>query len=72
MADYNTIIDAIDTAITNWVGEPAQISEAGRSVTYRSLSDLVAARRMYAKLANTARNGRGFTISRIKSSGARG
>lgn len=67
MADYQAIIDAIDAAITSWAGTPQTIAAAdGRSVTYRSLGELIAARRYYAKLAVAARVGRGFTITNLK------
>ena len=66
MADYAAIIDAIDTAITNWTDQPVNISIAGRSITYRSLKELLDARRYYVQLATTSRVGRGFTITNLK------
>ena len=71
MADYAAIIDAIDAAILNWVGEPVMLTEAGRSVTYRSLRDLLAARDKYVSLAQAAKNKRAFTITQLKAPGAR-
>lgn len=67
MADYQAIIDAIDAAIAGWTGSPQSISAAdGRSITYRSLAELVEARKYYVKLSITARVGRGFTITNLK------
>jgi hypothetical protein len=67
MADYQAIIDAIDVAIANWTGSPQSITAAdGRSITYRSLAELVDARKYYAQLAITSRTGRGFTITNLK------
>lgn len=66
MADYQAIIDAIDAAITNWVDKPVNISIAGRSITYRSLKELIDARNHYARLAVAKRTGRGFTITNLK------
>ncbi|NIP26664.1 MAG: hypothetical protein GWN94_19835 [Phycisphaerae bacterium] len=67
MADYQAIIDAIDSAITSWTGSPKSITaEDGRSVTYRSLADLLNARKHYVKLAIAKRTGRGFTITNLK------
>ena len=67
MADYQAIIDAIDAAIANWTGSAQSITAAdGRSVTYRSLGELIDARKHYAKLAVINRTGRGFTITNLK------
>ena len=66
MADYQAIIDVIDAAITNWVDKPVNISIAGRSITYRSLKELIDARNHYARLAVAKRTGRGFTITNLK------
>lgn len=72
MADYSGIITAIDAAILEWVGEPVTLSEAGRSVTYRSLDSLIEARKYYAGLqAQSSRSGRPFGIIPIKAPGAR-
>jgi len=71
MADYTTIIAAIDTAIENWAGTPMTLAESGRSVTYRSLRELLDARRYYASLSVSDRNSKGFTIHHLKAGGAR-
>ena len=71
MADYQAIIDAIDAAITSWVDKPVTLSIAGRSITYRSLNELLEARRHYAKLAIAGRTGRGFTMTNLKAGDAK-
>ena len=72
MADYATIISAIDTAIANWVGRPVSItSPVGGTITYRSLKELIEARIYYAKLAAKSNNKKSFTITHLKSGGAR-
>ena len=71
MADYAAIIEAIDTAITSWAAKPVQLSIEGRSITYRSLKELIEARIYYAKLAARSNNEKGFTITHLKSGGAR-
>ncbi len=71
MADYAAIIAAIDNAITAWAGKPLTLSESGRSVTYRSLNELLDARRYYAKLAIAAANKKPFKIGHFKAGGTR-
>jgi len=71
MADYAAIIDALDTAITSWAAKPVQLSIEGRSITYRSLNELIEARRYYAKLLAKPNNEKGFTITHLKSGGPR-
>ena len=66
MADYAAIVDAIDAAITSWADKPVSLSIAGRSITYRSLNELINARNHYARLAVAARTGRPFTITNLK------
>ena len=57
MADYSTILAAIDEAIKQWAGKPIMItSESGRSVKYRSLKELTDARKNYAILAAQSAN----------------
>lgn len=68
--DYATIIATIDAAINNWAGKPLSLSINGRAITYRSLTELIEARRYYAGVANVKRNQRGFTITRLKAGGA--
>jgi len=68
MGQYDLIIAALDTAIENWAGKPVSLSIGGRSITYRALSELIAARRYYAGLNAT---GRGFKITNLKAGGPR-
>lgn len=73
MAAYAAIIAKIDEAIENWAGEPVQISEGTMSLTYRSIDDLIKARKYYASLAAAAnRGGRGFSITKLRAGGTRG
>lgn len=68
---YTTIIAAIDTAIEAWVGEPVSISSGSRSYTYRSLADLIAARKHYAALLNGSGETRStFKVAHFKPGGA--
>ena len=71
MADYAAIIEAIDAAIAAWASKPVTLAESGRSVTYRSLNELLDARRYYAKLAISAANKKPFKISHFKAGGTR-
>lgn len=71
MADYATIIAAIDTAIENWCDKPISISTTGgRSKTYRSLTELVDARQAYASLLRTQSGGVGYQIHHVKAGGS--
>jgi len=54
MASAAEIIAAIDTAILNWAGKPVVLSESGRSVTYRSLKQLLDARTYYQNQQNAS------------------
>ena len=67
MADYQTIIDAIDTAIQTWASKPVSLSINGRSTTYRSLSDLIQAREYYQKLLADTTQTKLFTLRRFAS-----
>lgn len=71
MSDYTAIIDAIDEAILSWVGEPVQLQEQGKMVTYRSLTQLLDARRYYAKLQLQINNKKPFRITHLKAPGIR-
>lgn len=71
MADYQTIIDAIDAAILNWVGEPVTVMRNGRTITYRTLDELIRARNLYVRLAAGTTNNRGVKISYLKNGGPR-
>lgn len=72
MADNQAIIDAIDAAITSWTGSPQSITAGdGRSITYRSLGELIEARKYYVKLAITSTTGRGFTITNLRAGDAK-
>ena len=71
MADYRAILDAIDAAITAGVTGPGQIRSAdGRMITYRSLSELMEARRHYAGLLASQRGS--LSIRKIRSGSPRG
>jgi len=61
-----TIIDAIDAAIEAWAGQPISMSINGQVTTYRSLTDLLAARTYYANLLRTTAGGQAFQLHRIK------
>jgi len=71
MADYAAIITAIDAAILEWAGEPVSMQEGGRSVTYRSLTQLIDARKYYANLQQQVTNKKPFGIINLKAGGAR-
>lgn len=72
MASYAAIVEAIDAAILDWIGEPISIQTGQRQLTFRSLDELTRARRYYAQLAASASaGGRKFRISEIKANGAR-
>jgi hypothetical protein len=65
-----TIIAAIDAAIESWAGKPVSMSVNGRTVTYRSLSELMEARKYYASLDASAGDIRdSFKIAQFKSGG---
>lgn len=68
---YQTIIDAIDTQIAAGVTEPGSMSfPDGRSITYKSLTDLTQARRYYETLLAQVRNAvQPFRLTKIKSGG---
>jgi hypothetical protein len=51
VANYQTIIDDINTAIAAGVSSPGKLTTRdGRTIEYRDLADLVAARKEYASL----------------------
>jgi hypothetical protein len=66
---YATVIAAIDAAIESWAGTAVRISIAGRSIEYRSLGELIEARKYYASLNATST--RGFQITNLKAGGPR-
>lgn len=70
--DYQTIIDAIDTAILNWADKPVRVSDShGHDVTYRSLDELIRAREKYVALEIQQNNKRPFSIKKLKAGGIR-
>ena len=71
MADCAAIIAAIDEAILSWIGQPVSLSISGRTVTYRSLNELLEARKYYVKQQSASSNGRAFTITKLKAGGPR-
>ena len=67
---YATIIAAIDAAIENWCDKPISLTINNRTVTYRSLTELIKARQEYASLLRTQSGGVGFQIHHIEAGGA--
>jgi hypothetical protein len=63
--DPQTIIDAIDSAIAQWAGKPVSLSINGTATTYRSLVELVDARKYYVSLVNTPDTGKMFFLRRM-------
>jgi len=64
MADYQAIVDAIDAAILAGVAGPGELTTSdGRSIKYRSLADLIRARKEYVRLANTASGKKRRTVA---------
>lgn len=65
-----TIIAAIDTAIENWAGKPISLSVNGRAVTYRSLAELIEARKYYGTVDSATGDIRdGFKIANFRPGG---
>lgn len=64
-----TIIAAIDSAIENWAGRPASVTVSGKTIVYRTLADLVAARKVYASQLRTSGGAVGFQQHHIKAGG---
>ena len=62
---YQTIIDAIDAAVLTQtaVGE---LTAAGRVIKWRSLDELMRARKTYAALLASSRPAGGISLTRIK------
>ena len=69
-ASYQSIINAIDDAILSWAGSPVNITFKGRSTTYRSLTELTAARTYYSNLLQSEAKTDRFQLRRIKAGGA--
>jgi hypothetical protein len=67
---YATIIETIDTAINTWAGRPVSIAVEGRTITYRSLRELMDARKYYSQLA-AGQSRQGFRITALRSTSAR-
>lgn len=70
-ATYQAILDAIDAAILEGVSGPGELIASGRTVKYRSLGELTAARRQYAALAAKASGKTGFKLTGMKAPGGR-
>jgi len=65
-----SIITAIDAAIESWAGKPVSLSINGRQVQYRSLDELISARKYYASVAAGSGNIRdSFKIAHFRSGG---
>jgi len=64
--DYQTIIEAIDSAMATWAGDPVTIGRpGGRSVTYRTFNELIVARDYYSKLLQSSSTEKLFTLRRF-------
>jgi len=69
MADYASILAAIDAAIASGAAGPVEIrSLDGRYYKYNSLADLIAARRHFAALQQSRQ---GLKIGKFQSGSAR-
>ena len=64
-----TIIAALDAAVLAWAGKPITTTVHGKSVTYRSLTELIEARTYYANLESTTSGATGFQLQRMKAGG---
>lgn len=71
MTDYQQIVDAIDAAVLGWAGRPITLRFAdGRTNTYRTLDELIAARKYYAQLiAGSKTIARSIRIARLTPGG---
>ena len=65
-----SVIDAIDAAILSWAGEPVSVSFKGRTITYRSLDELLRARIHFAQLLAASAQTEPFQLRRIAAGGA--
>lgn len=71
MADYTAILAAIDAAILAGAATPLTLSVAGKSTTYRTLTELIAARKHFVALQAAAGDIRdGIKIAHFKKGGA--
>jgi len=69
--DPQSIVDALDAAILAWAGKPMTLSFSGRSVTYATLSDLIAARDYYAQQVLLSTDSKvGFRLTKVRPGGA--
>lgn len=64
------VIDAIDAAILGWVGEPVSVTFKGRTITYRSLDELLRARTHFSQLLAATAHAEPFQLRRVKAGGA--
>lgn len=69
MATPAEIIAAIDTAILAWCGKPVTISQNGLQVTYRSLTELTAARTYYSGMLHSQGASTAFQIHEFAAGG---
>jgi len=60
MADYGAIVDAIDAQILLGVAQPGELDVDGKKIKFRSLGELVSARKYYNNLARRAAGKLGF------------
>lgn len=70
MANYQTILDAIDAAILSGAAGPGEVRSAdGRTIRYRSLDELRTTRAYYARLQTAGSHG--FRLMKIQSPSGR-
>ena len=71
MADYSEIIAAIDAAVLAKAAFPITLSSGGKATTYRSLMELIEARKFYMELQSASGDIRdAIKISHFKPGGA--
>ncbi len=66
MADYQAILDAIDTAILAGVSQPSSLTVSGRTITYRSLKDLMDARTRISNLLQATTGTVAFQLHNVR------
>lgn len=70
MADYSAILTAIDTAIRTGAAFPLELSDAGKTTRFHSLTELIAARKYYTALQAGRGNIRsGFKVANFRPGG---
>lgn len=64
--DYQAMIDAIDAAILDGASKPLTLTIRGRSVTYRTLDELIRARQVFITLLRSAAGGAAYQMQLIE------